>query len=295
MLRRNGTVTVTGGRSAPGAVNLGLETMDIGWCARIEQTNRVRAAGYDFIEVALAPMRLEDDAGFRAARAAVAGGTFPQPVFNQFLPRGMHVVGPDVDRSRVQRYLARAAEVLHAARAQIVVFGSGWARIVPAGWSRSQATEQFGEMVSWCTDAFHGAGITLALEAQNRRETNFITTLAEALAIAGMIHRPDVRVIADTYHLHAESESLDVVSASIDQIAHVHASDSDRRTPGHGVYDFDSFFTCLSSGGYRGRVSIEMMNTVTDDDMRQSLEFMRGRVARRERSSTTAGAGPQTR
>ena len=253
--------------------------MDIGWCARVEEADRIEAIGYDFLEVALAPMMLEDD-GFKAAAKAVTRTRFPHPVFNQFLPQDMHVVGPDVNRARVLRYLARAAEVLHAAGAKIVVFGSGWARNVPDGWRREDANGQFLEMVSWCTDALHGTGITLALEAQNRKETNFITTLGEAVSLAKTIDRPDVRVIADTYHLHEAAEPLDVVVASLERVAHVHVSDSDRRAPGDGAYDFDGFFDRLKAFGYQGRLSIEMMKEGTDEEMRRSLAFVRGRWGR---------------
>ena len=251
--------------------------MDIGWCARLDQADRVREIGFDYVEVALGPMRLEDDAGFEAAQIAVRHATLPLPVFSQFLPLGMQVVGPDVDRPRVLRYLQRAAHVLHAAGAHVVVFGSGWARHVPAGWSRHDAGRQFIEMLSWCADALAGTGVTVAIESQNRKETNFITTLAEAAAIAGQVDRPGVQVMTDTYHLHEEAESLDVVSASIDRIVHVHLSDSDRQIPGRGGYDFDRFFDCLKARGYRGRLSIEMMRAVTDDEMRTCLEFVRTR------------------
>ena len=49
----------------------------IGWCARIEQAGRVQAIGYDFIEVALAPMMLEDDACFAAAKTAIVSTDLP--------------------------------------------------------------------------------------------------------------------------------------------------------------------------------------------------------------------------
>src|SRR6267142_7186968 len=95
----------------------------IGWCARIEQAGRVQAMGYDFIEVALAPMMLEDDACFAAAKTAIVSTDLPRPVYNQFLPPGLLVIGPDVDGTRVNRYLARVADVVRLGGGQMVVFG----------------------------------------------------------------------------------------------------------------------------------------------------------------------------
>lgn len=231
--------------------------------------------GYDFIEVALAPMKLEDDASFAAAKEAIVSTKFPRPVYNQFLPPGLLVIGPDVDGARVRRYLSRVAEIIRLGGGHMVVFGSGWARNVPEGWSRQDADRQFLEMIGWSVDAFAPFGITLALESQNKTETNYMTTLGEAVAIADTVHRADVRVITDTYHLHMEQEPLSVVTAAFHQLSHVHVSDSERHLPGDGAYDFGTCFRHLHSLGYQHHLSIEMMREVTDDEMRRALEFTR--------------------
>jgi len=247
----------------------------VGWCARAEDADRVKAIGYDFIELPLGPLNLEDDECFRKATANIDAASLATPVFNQFLPKGLAIVGPEVNAARIQHYLARVAEFTHAAGAELIVFGSGWARVIPEGFDRDTAVDQFEEMVSWCMDALSGTGITLAIESQNRKETNFITTLAEAVALATRINHPQVRVITDTYHLHEESESLEVVRQSARWIAHAHVSDSARHTPGRGVYDFDAFFRCLNSVGYQGRLSVECMTGIPEPEMRRSLEFVR--------------------
>ena len=247
----------------------------IGWCARIEQAARLKAMGYDFIEVALAPMKLEDDVSFAAAKAAIVSTDLPRPVYNQFLPPGLLVVGPEVDEARVRRYLARVAEVVGLGGGQIVVFGSGWARNVPEGWSREVADRQFLDMIDWCVEAFAPFGITLALESQNHTETNYMTRLGDAVGIAEHVGRPRVRVITDTYHLHMEQEPLTVVTSAFAQLAHVHVSDSERHLPGDGVYDFRACFRHLHGLGYQQRLSIEMMREVTDEEMRRGLTFVR--------------------
>jgi sugar phosphate isomerase/epimerase len=249
--------------------------MTFGWCGRIDQADRVRDLGLDYLEVGLGPLGIEDDECFRRAKAVVANASLPTPVFNQFLPQGMHVVGPSVDRARIRQYLARAAEVLRAARAETVVFGSGWARNVPEGWSRQRADGQFLDMIGWCTDALDGSGVRLALESQNVKETNLLTTVVETAALSRAINRPGVRIIADTYHLHVMSEGLDVVALASDQIVHVHVSDSDRALPGEGTYDFTGFFDTLKRHGYEERLSIEMMRPVTDDEIARSASFVR--------------------
>jgi sugar phosphate isomerase/epimerase len=249
--------------------------MDIGWVGHIDRSDQVQRIGYDFLEVALAPMNLEDDDAFEAAKAAVKGAALPTPVFSRLLPSSMRIVGPDVNRGRIQRYLARVAEVTGAAGAAIVVLGGGRVRNVPEGWSRGRAHDQFLEMVSWCTGALDGTGVMLALEAQNHTETNFMTTIAEAVALAKTIDHPDVRVIADIYHLYMEPEPFDVVTTSADWIVHVHLSDTERKTPGTASYDFDPLFDRLKASGYKGRLSIECFTEIPEPEMRRTLDFVR--------------------
>ena len=68
-------------------------------------------AGLNFIEPQLAPLGLEDDATFAKAKADVVRSALPTEAFGVLFPRDMVVVGPSVEKTRVRRYLARAAEL----------------------------------------------------------------------------------------------------------------------------------------------------------------------------------------
>jgi sugar phosphate isomerase/epimerase len=251
--------------------------MPIGWCGRLDRADQVKRLGYDYLETALGSMNLEDDASYRDAKAAVAAAALPTPVFNQFLAKAMYVVGPDVEPDRIRRYLERAAEVMRAAAAEIVVFGGGWARRVPEGWSRERADEQVLDMLSWSADALAGSGITVALEAQNHTETNHMTTIADAVRLARVADRANVRVIADIHHLYAEPEPFEIVTEAADWIVHVHLSDSGRQAPGTGSYDFAALFDRLRASGYAGRLSIECMAEIPEADMAATLQWVRAR------------------
>ena len=113
--------------------------MKIGWCESLQNASLLREIGYDFVELPLAPMGLEARDTFEAAKREVQSSSLPPLAFNVFFPRDIRVVGPEVDVDRVHNYLARAAELLATAKAQVVVLGSGWARNVPDGWERSRA------------------------------------------------------------------------------------------------------------------------------------------------------------
>jgi sugar phosphate isomerase/epimerase len=245
----------------------------LGWCAPLENAELVRDAGYDYLEPPLAPLLLPET-GVNA-RQRLAKAPLPTPVFSNFFPRDMRVVGPAVDRAHLADYLARAAELLQKAGAQCAVMGSAWARNVPHGFSRDAARQQILECCMMTADAFAGSGVVIGLEAQNRKEANIITSLGEAAWYARTVNRPEIRIIADLYHMEEEAEPLSVLTELAPLIVHVQLADSGRLNPGTGHYDYDRFFRLLRDGGYAGTVSVECMIAVAPDQMRRSQEFLR--------------------
>jgi sugar phosphate isomerase/epimerase len=253
--------------------------MRLGWCRPLQDAALLGRLGYDFVEVALAPLGLEDKGGFVAARKAALGSPLPTSAFNTFFPKDIKVVGPDVDPPRVKSYLARVAEILGEAKAEVVVLGSGWARNVPGGWERARAEEQLLQSLSWCADALEGTGCTLAIEPLNRKESNIINSVAEGVGFAERVNRPEIRVLADFYHMDEEREPLETLRTHGEWLAHVHVADTGRRNPGTGSYDYDGFFGHLRAIGYAGMISAECEVQEPEADMRHSLGFMRRRWA----------------
>ncbi len=247
----------------------------LGWCAALNQAVQVNEAGYDFLEVPLASFGLQGDASLAAAKRSVATAPIPLTVFNWFYPPDFRIVGDAVDAPRIKSYLARAAELMQHAGAQSAVLGSAWSRNVADGYSRVRAEEQILENYHWVADAFQGSGITIGIEAQNRNEANIITSLAEAVRYARMVNRPEIRVMADFYHMDEEREPLSEVRTYADWITHVQLADSGRLNPGTGAYNYGSFFRFLEEGGYTGTVSVECMAAIPVDEMRRSQTFLR--------------------
>jgi sugar phosphate isomerase/epimerase len=249
--------------------------MKIGWCAELREAALLQRLGFDFIELPLAAFGLEDRARIDIAKAAVAAAPLPTAAFNQFFPRGLRLVGKEIDADRVRNYLAAAAEVLHHARAKVVVLGSASSRHVPDGFDQVQAEDQFLRALSWCADALKGSGTLVAIEPLNRRESNFINSVTEGVHFAQRINRPEIRVLADFYHMDQENEPLDVLRDCAPWLAHIHLADTGRRQPGSGSYDYDRFMGLLKEIGYLGAMSSECHLENPEPEMRNSLEFLR--------------------
>jgi sugar phosphate isomerase/epimerase len=260
----------------PAAVGRRPEARLIGWCRPLADAPLMRDIGLDFIEVALAPLGLENAESFAKAKRQVTRSALPTLAFNNFLPQNLRVVGPEADIPRFKVYLARAAELLAHGGARIVVYGSGWARNVPDGYERARAEAEFTESLRRSADALAGTGTILVIEPLNRAESNIANSVAEGVRFAEAVSRPEVKVLADFYHMDEENEPLDELVVNAGWLAHVHLADTGRMSPGTGSYPYDRFFAKLREARYQGMISAECGVNELETDMRASLAFLRG-------------------
>lgn len=247
-----------------------------GWCGHPEQALLMQQAGVDYFEGQLAPMQLEDDSAFANAKAQIRDLALPARAFNMLFPAGLKIVGPDKDTRRNRNYFDRVAALLVIAKTDILVLGIGASRNIPAGRTVEQAEADFLATLTWCTEGLQGLATTLVIEPLNRKESSFINSIADGVRLAKIFNHPQVRALADFFHMDQESEPLDVLSGDTDWLAHIHLADTGRRNPGTGSYDYDSFFRSIKQGGYCGRLSIE--GHIKGDPltaMRESLDFLR--------------------
>jgi sugar phosphate isomerase/epimerase len=249
--------------------------MKIGWCGALADAPLMKQAGLDFVEPPLALLDPENDESFANAIQAVRDLPLPALAFNTLFPRDVRVVGPDVDERRVRCYLARAAELMSAARARVLVYGSGWARNAPEGWDRARTEAQFVQSLQWCADALAGTGVTLVIEPLNRKESDLVNSVEEGVQFAQAVDRPEVRVLADFYHMDEEHEPLAALKTHADWLGHIHLADTGRKNPGTGIYDYAAFSGFLKDGGYRGMISVECVERRQEAVMRHSLAFLK--------------------
>jgi sugar phosphate isomerase/epimerase len=128
---------------------------------------------------------------------------------------------------------------------------------------------------SWAADAFEETGVVIGIEAQNRKEANIITSLDEAVHYAQAVNRPQIKVMADFYHMDEENEPLEKLSEFSDWIVHIQLADTGRQNPGTGSYDYETFFRHLKESHYGGHISVELMHEIPESEMRRSLKFLR--------------------
>ncbi|MDF2669988.1 MAG: sugar phosphate isomerase/epimerase [Paenibacillus sp.] len=245
-----------------------------GWCRGIADAQTLYNYGFDFIECPLASLSLEDEAVLRNELSIYRNSPIGTSAFNMFFPGAIKIVGPEANTARINRYIAASARVLDELGAQVIVLGSGKSRNIPDGWEVERAEEQMLQVLERIADDFVGTTVKLVIEPLNRKESNLINSLADAVHFARQINRPQIRVLADLFHMEEEKESLDEIRKHKDWLDHIHIADTNRLSPGTGQYPLDRLFANLQEIGYKGMISSECRVEDLHKELPAALAFI---------------------
>ena len=250
----------------------------VGVCKGQKDAAAMKAAGYDFIEGNVGGLFVPDkpEAEFEKILASLKDLAIPFLAVNGFLPGGMKIVGPDANHDAAAKYAENALRRAGVANIKTIVFGSGGARRIPEGFEAAKARDQFIAFGKRIAPAAEKAGVTLALEPLNRKETNFINSVTEGAAIVDAIAHPAFRLHADIYHMLQEDEQPDAITQAGARIVHVHvAQKGSRIAPMPGGTDFRPYFKALKGIAYRGKVSLECGWKKGETDPAKACAFIR--------------------
>lgn len=217
-------------------------------------------AGYDYVELPLAQIMSLDRGRFRELTEVL--GQFPLPcdVCNNFIPATMRLTGHAVmPRAQVRDYMERAVERASRIGAETIVFGSAGAKNIPEGFQKEEAVKQIVECFHLAADIVENTGIQIVIEPICFLESNIIRTVEEGYHLWKTVNRPQVKLLADYYHMAVEREPVSHLENAAEAIGHLHFADpAGRRFPYHSGADiYSDFFEALKRTGYQGKMSIE--------------------------------------
>ncbi len=248
----------------------------LGACAGANKAAMLQAAGASYFEWGVRSLLLPDksDDDFAKKLAEAKAAPLPVQACNGFLPNELTCVGPEPKHDDVLSFAATAFKRAKEAGVEVIVFGSGGARRIPDGFSKEQAEEQFVALLKRMGPLAEPHGVIIGIEPLRRQECNFINTIVEGAALAERAAHPNVKIIADLYHMLQNGEEPATISQVGPWIVHTHIAEKAERTaPGVKGDDFRPFFAQLKSIGYRGRMSIE--GKWSDDQMPQAYQVIR--------------------
>ena len=240
-----------------------------------EIVEQVRELGYDYIELSLAHLAALPEDEFAALRRRVQSSGLACEACNNFFPRAVRLTGAEVSWDQVREYTRRAVGRAAGLGVQVIVFGSSAAKNVPAGFPFYLAWQQIVTTLRIAASEVKPLGITIAIEPLNRQESNIVNSVAEGLALMQRVNRPEVRLLADYYHMALEQEDPAILLQAGPDLRHVHfARVAGRSFPLEVDDGFQPFFTALRAAGYNGRVSVESFSNDFYREAARALEVL---------------------
>ena len=255
--------------------------MKTGVCIAFENASALARAGFDHIEENVQNFLIPEgsDEVFAAKLDAAKQAGLPVLAANCFIPGGLKCTGPVVDSARLARYAETAFRRAQQAGIHFIVFGSGGSRQVPDGFDHGHALDQF---ISFAKSIAPVAGrhdVTIVIEPLNKKECNFINSLAEGAAIVEAVDHPHLRLLADFYHMSMDRESPDEIIKHGRHLAHAHVAELEGRTaPGSHAEDFGPYLRALHEVNYGGAISYECSWKQFPEQAADSLKGFRAQL-----------------
>lgn len=226
----------------------------------------IRRIGYEGIEIA--PFTLAEEPGAvstaqrRECRGAIAGEglVFAGMHWLMASPKGLHVTAPDAElRRRGWEHIRRLIDLCaDLGDHGVMVFGSPKQRCATGGLTPAEAIRNFTEGIASVAGHAVERGVTIAVEALSRDQTDVIVTMQEAMEVVRAVGSPAVRTMFDVHNAVDEIEPhAALVDRWFEHICHVHVNETDGRHCGAGGYDFKPVLEVLRRRGYTGWISLE--------------------------------------
>ena len=234
---------------------------EIGVVQSIENDSLLYQYGYRYlvesVQKMVSPRNVFDDQ-FSDNVKKIKSMHMPMYAFNIFIPGELKVVGPEVNEAAVLAYVEKVFDRCRTAGVTHIIWGSGGSRRVPEGFDPAKAKEQFVSIAKKIASLASRYNITLALENLNSTETNFITTVADALDVIKKVNHKNLRLCVDVYHMLKENESPASIEKTKGYVIYCEVAEKEGRTPpGTQGDNFRPYFTALKKIGYRGKIMIE--------------------------------------
>ena len=217
----------------------------------------ITSLGYDRVEATVGLVaQLSDDDRKKLVDARNAG-SFRLDVCNSLI--GLPIVTDEEGTKAVHAYLDTVFSQMAELGVKIVVFGSGRARSIPEGTDRAEGEKKLDAFLEYADGLCEKYDMTLVIEPLNKRETNWVNTVAQGAEVVRRLNLPHIRLLADGFHMACEGEDPAVMAENGDILLHTHlAAAPDRVYPGKCGGEYETkFLRTLLGMGYDGCVTVE--------------------------------------
>lgn len=220
---------------------------------------KVAALGFDMIE-----LPIEVPGGFDYARAgALARDCGLRVSMAAAMAPDRDLIHPDESiRAQGLAYVRHCIDAAHAAGATNLI-GPIYSAVGRVWQSTPDERERDMQLLTaqlrGLAEYAESREVVLCIEPLNRFETSLINLAAQGAELIDRVGRPGCRLMLDTFHMNIEEQSLGDAIRLVgrQRLAHVHACENDRGTPGSGHVPWRDVAAALGEIGYDGPVVIE--------------------------------------
>lgn len=234
--------------------------MRLGCCGGEDKLDAIIDAGFDYIEPSIPTLRADlSDTDFEPIYQRFKNAPIKAEAFNVFIPSDLKITGNSVDTQALMKHVKITTRRAASLGAEIIVFGSGGARNIPEGFSRTQAFEQIGFFCAMAADIASKHNITIVIEPLTVTVCNSITSVAEGAEIVEQVAHPNLALLADLYHMEVDNEPWANIIENAPVLKHIHlpVPDLDILTTENRPFNHELFIQTLKKTGYDGRVTVE--------------------------------------
>lgn len=241
--------------------------------------------GYDYFETAFRSVATLSDEEYAEWLKISKEVGLPVLRANGLFYNEQHFFGDDaMTEDEIKAFLDKGFARAKELGIGTVVWGSGPTRKYPDTMTREEAMKTIFKYGNIIADFSKKYDIPIAIEPLCQAETNIFNTVQEACEYIRELNRPEIKVLADSFHMMAESEKFSTLGNNADLLIHTHiasaifGSTELRKVPDlKDEHNTKDFIAELKKIGYNDTVSIEagLRSGDWEKDMTEALEALR--------------------
>ena len=199
----------------------------LGICTEIENAEKMREAGYDYVELSMSSVAALSDAEFETLKEKVLKAPLPVESMNSMMPGTYHILTKNGLGEGVREYLEQAFYRARLLGVKVIVFGAGGARRLPDDMTMEEGLSGLTAFLQLAGTIAEKNGLRIAIEPLRKEETNIIHYVHEAQALAARVGRENVGALADLYHMMSGDDSCEDLKKGV---IHCHIAERVNRT-----------------------------------------------------------------
>lgn len=212
--------------------------------------------GYDGVELHI-PNPFEVEIGYLKNRISMYGLEVSAISTGlSYIKYGYSLSSKDHDiRLKAIEFFKKYGEIAYQLGSRIVVVGSARGKCEE---DCEAAKQRLIDSLKTLGLHYKDLGVHIVLEPMNRKETDLLNKVAEAVNIIN--HVDNVYLLLDTYHLALEEGNVyEVLQKYGNYVKHIHVADTNRLPPGLGNLDWGQIAKVLKDIRYNNYVSVEAL------------------------------------